>query len=78
MNGVAKGFFSSSIGLWQGDPLLPLLFLCVMEALSRMIGTVSRGYLSSYVVGEWDGSMISISQLLFADDTISIIFCGAQ
>lgn len=72
VNGSPNGFFSSSRGLRQGDPLSPLLFVFVMEALSRMISTVvSGGLLEGFIVGN-----ASFSHLLFADDTL--VFCNTR
>jgi hypothetical protein len=52
VNGSPSGFFSSSCGLRQGDPLSPLLFVIVIEALSKMISaTVDGGFLSGFSVG---------------------------
>ncbi|XP_041001677.1 uncharacterized protein LOC121247381 [Juglans microcarpa x Juglans regia] len=74
VNGSPVGFFNSSCGLRQGDPLSPLLFLFVMEALSKMIqGLVDGGLLHGFSVGN---DNLNISHLLFADDTL--IFCGAH
>jgi hypothetical protein len=70
VNGSPNGFFSSSRGLRQGDPLSPLLFVFVMEALSKMISAaVHGGLLEGFIVGN-----ASFSHLLFADDTL--IFCS--
>jgi hypothetical protein len=46
------GFFPSSRGLRQGDPLSLLLFIIVMDALSRML-TRARdgGFISGFDVG---------------------------
>jgi len=71
VNGSPNGFFSSSRGLRQGDPLSPLLFVFVMEALSPMISAaVSGGLLEGFIVGN-----ATFSHLLFTDDTL--IFCNA-
>ena len=37
VNGFLEGFFGSSRGLRQGDRLSPLLFLLIMEVLSRLL-----------------------------------------
>jgi hypothetical protein len=51
-NRSASGFFSSSRGLRQGDPLSPLFFMVVMEALSRILSfTVDSGLLSKVLMG---------------------------
>jgi hypothetical protein len=75
VNGIPSGFISSSRGLRQGDPLSPLLFVIVMEALSKLFSiTIQRGFLSG--VGFGSNGVINISHLLFADDTL--VFCGAN
>ena len=81
VNGCLSGFFPSIRGLRQGDPLSPLLFLLVMEALSCMMkrvadwgGAADGGFLTSFSVGSQDDTM-AVSDLLFADDTL--ILCGA-
>jgi len=47
VNGSPTDFFSASRGLQQGDPLSPLLFLLVMEVVTRMIGAASNAGLIS-------------------------------
>ena len=44
VNGTLKGFFNSSRGIRQRDPLSSLLFVLVMEVLSRMVNaTIEQG-----------------------------------
>uniref|UniRef100_A0A2N9EFL4 Reverse transcriptase domain-containing protein n=1 Tax=Fagus sylvatica TaxID=28930 RepID=A0A2N9EFL4_FAGSY len=42
VNGSPCGFFPSSSGIRQGDPLSPMLFVIIMEAFSRLIGKATR------------------------------------
>ena len=77
INGVPAGFFGSSRGVWQGDPLSPFLFVLVMEVFSRMLGAfISRGLISGFTVGLSETNQVNVSHLLFTDDTL--VFCGAS
>ena len=77
VNGFPEGFFGSSCGLRQGDPLCPLLFLLIMEALSRILRkTEESDLIRGFQVGAVNFVGMSISHLLFADDTI--LFCDAS
>lgn len=63
--------FESSRGLCQGDLLSPMLFVIVMDALSRLMDrAVNGGYVSGFSVVTSKVSSLMISHLLFADDTL--------
>jgi hypothetical protein len=52
VNGTPSGFFGSSCRLRLGGPLSPLLFVVVIEALSKMLtATTDRGPLLGFFVG---------------------------
>ena len=77
INGCPSGFFPSSRGLRQGDLLSLLLFVIVMEALSRLLDqAVREGLFLGFSVGTMAANPLMVSHLLFADDTL--IFCGAD
>ena len=77
INGTPHGLFGSSRGLRQGDPLSPLLFVLVMEAIGKMLDkVVHEGRLSGFNIGVSVERSLMVSHLLFADDTL--IFCNAN
>ncbi|RVX04635.1 LINE-1 reverse transcriptase-like [Vitis vinifera] len=74
VNGSPSGFFQSTRGLRQGDPLSPYLFVIAMEVFSSMMRrAISGGYLAGWKVSGGRGEGMHISHLLFADDTL--VFC---
>nr|CAN69965.1 hypothetical protein VITISV_039410 [Vitis vinifera] len=77
VNGVPAGFFSSTKGLRQGDPLSPYLFVMGMEVLSVLITrAVEGGFIHGCRIWRGREQAVNITHLLFADDTI--VFCEAK
>ena len=74
---LLEGFFGSSRGLRQGDPLSSLLFLLIIEVLSRLLQkTEECNFIQGFQVGSANSVGVHISHLLFVDDTI--LFCNAS
>ncbi|RVW81102.1 putative ribonuclease H protein [Vitis vinifera] len=69
INGTSSGFFKSSRGLRQGDPLSLYLFVTVMEALSCLLKRAKEG-------GEWRSLICSMSGLKVNIDKSEIIAVG--
>ncbi|XP_073037149.1 uncharacterized protein [Primulina eburnea] len=75
INGSLSGFFGSTRGLRQGDPLSPLLFILGAEYLSRGL---DRLYLQHPAIRYRSDCDILISHLAYADDVIIFASGGSR
>nr|XP_009761667.1 PREDICTED: uncharacterized protein LOC104213819 [Nicotiana sylvestris] len=74
INGQPNGFFKSSRGFKQGEPLSPTLFILAAEALSRGLNSLHTNlYFCGFGMLKWSPK---INHLSYADDTI--IFCSSD
>ncbi|XP_059310656.1 uncharacterized protein LOC132062015 [Lycium ferocissimum] len=67
INGTRHGFFKSSRGLNQGDPISPSLFIICAEVLSSNLENL---VLNNFVPFSYDPMGPIITHLSYADDTI--------
>ncbi|XP_070025171.1 secreted RxLR effector protein 78-like [Nicotiana sylvestris] len=66
--GQAHGFFKSSMGVEQGDPISPTLFILVAEVLSRGLNAIHKNmYFCGFGIPKWSPK---INHLAYADDMI--------
>lgn len=66
INSSRKGFFPTSRGLRQGDPLSPFLFSVVADSLGQIIFTAkSKALFKGFNVGPHN---VKVSHLQFADE----------
>ena len=73
VNGASGGFFKSTKGIRQGDPLSPYLFVLAMESLSRLL---AARYESGLIGYHPKTEQLKISHLMFADD-VMLFFDGS-
>lgn len=75
INGHTGGFFKSTQGLRQGDPLSPYLFVLAMEVFS---GLLRSRYNSGYIKYHPKTENLGISHLMFADDVMMFFDGGSS
>lgn len=74
VNGSPSGFFHSSRGIRQGDPMTPALFVLLADLLSRILARAERADTISGV--KISLTSPRITHLMYADDLV--IYCKAK
>lgn len=68
INGFPPEFFRARRGLWQGCSLRPLLFIFIMDIISKKI--ISKKQLGTFM-GVYMASEVSITHLFFVDNILT-------
>ncbi|XP_060179779.1 uncharacterized protein LOC132609685 [Lycium barbarum] len=74
INGVRRGFYTSSQGLKQGDPLSPSLFIIAAEVLTRSLNSLNNE--PDFIPFHMNKRGPQINHLAYADDIV--IFCSGK